>query len=70
MLCCYLTLISFAHTGAGDVYNLLLVCYLPYNLIWNSKSEDNDIDGSKNDDLDMPVDPNEPTYCLCHQVCL
>lgn len=18
--------------------------------------------------LDMPVDPNEPTYCLCHQV--
>ena len=19
--------------------------------------------------LDMPVDPNEPTYCLCHQVC-
>ena len=22
------------------------------------------------DVLDMPVDPNEPTYCLCHQVCL
>ena len=21
------------------------------------------------DVLDMPVDPNEPTYCLCHQVC-
>ena len=21
-----------------------------------------------NDVLDMPVDPNEPTYCLCHQV--
>lgn len=20
------------------------------------------------DVLDMPVDPNEPTYCLCHQV--
>jgi len=18
--------------------------------------------------LDMPVDPNEPTYCICHQV--
>ena len=18
--------------------------------------------------MDMPVDPNEPTYCLCHQV--
>ena len=22
------------------------------------------------DVLDMPVDPNEPTYCLCHQVCV
>ena len=21
------------------------------------------------DVLDMPVDPNEPTYCVCHQVC-
>lgn len=20
------------------------------------------------DVLDMPVDPNEPTYCVCHQV--
>ena len=20
------------------------------------------------DVLDMPVDPNEPTYCICHQV--
>ena len=23
---------------------------------------------SPSDVLDMPVDPNEPTYCLCHQV--
>ena len=23
---------------------------------------------SHSDVLDMPVDPNEPTYCLCHQV--
>ena len=23
---------------------------------------------STTDVLDMPVDPNEPTYCLCHQV--
>lgn len=23
---------------------------------------------SSSDVLDMPVDPNEPTYCLCHQV--
>lgn len=19
-------------------------------------------------DLDMPIDPNEPTYCICHRV--
>lgn len=34
-------------------------------------SEDNagDIKASHASDvLDMPVDPNEPTYCLCHQV--
>ena len=24
--------------------------------------------GPSTDVLDMPVDPNEPTYCLCHQV--
>ena len=24
--------------------------------------------GHSADVLDMPVDPNEPTYCLCHQV--
>lgn len=24
--------------------------------------------GSAGDVLDMPVDPNEPTYCICHQV--
>lgn len=24
--------------------------------------------GSSGDVLDMPVDPNEPTYCICHQV--
>jgi len=24
--------------------------------------------GEGGDTLDMPVDPNEPTYCLCHQV--
>lgn len=24
--------------------------------------------GHASDVLDMPVDPNEPTYCLCHQV--
>jgi len=24
--------------------------------------------GASGDVLDMPVDPNEPTYCICHQV--
>ncbi|KAI6654149.1 Inhibitor of growth protein 4 [Oopsacas minuta] len=33
----------------------------------NSRSEDGDRD-SKNGDLDMPVDPNEPTYCICDKV--
>jgi len=23
---------------------------------------------SSNMDLDLPVDPNEPTYCICNQV--
>ena len=31
------------------------------------RSEDGDRD-SKNGDLDMPVDPNEPTYCVCDKV--
>ena len=31
------------------------------------RSEDGDRD-SKNGDLDMPVDPNEPTYCICEKV--
>jgi len=24
--------------------------------------------GTQEASLDMPVDPNEPTYCICHQV--
>ena len=31
------------------------------------RSEDVERD-SKNGDLDMPVDPNEPTYCMCDKV--
>ena len=31
------------------------------------RSDDGDRD-SKNGDLDMPVDPNEPTYCICDKV--
>lgn len=26
------------------------------------------IDGTRRFDQDMPVDPNEPTYCVCHRV--
>ena len=26
------------------------------------------IDGCREARQDMPVDPNEPTYCICHQV--
>ena len=29
---------------------------------------DQQIQIAPQDVLDMPVDPNEPTYCLCHQV--
>lgn len=34
------------------------------------KDTDAPLDGAPHpsDVLDMPVDPNEPTYCLCHQV--
>lgn len=38
----------------------------------SSKDQDDSADVSgmahPSDVLDMPVDPNEPTYCLCHQV--
>ncbi|KFB41009.1 AGAP009992-PA-like protein [Anopheles sinensis] len=39
----------------------------------NAENDDNAQDGGHStphpsDVLDMPVDPNEPTYCLCHQV--
>ncbi|XP_058058710.1 inhibitor of growth protein 4 isoform X1 [Anopheles bellator] len=39
----------------------------------STENDDNAQDGGHStphpsDVLDMPVDPNEPTYCLCHQV--
>lgn len=39
----------------------------------NAELDDSAQDGGHgtphpSDVLDMPVDPNEPTYCLCHQV--
>lgn len=33
-----------------------------------TEDEDSEDDDGLGDGLDMPVDPNEPTYCLCHQV--
>lgn len=33
-----------------------------------TEDEDEEEDDGLGDGLDMPVDPNEPTYCLCHQV--
>lgn len=33
-----------------------------------SEDESEEDDDGLGDGLDMPVDPNEPTYCLCHQV--
>lgn len=42
---------------------------VPLNL-YHSRSElaDTILSVHPSDVLDMPVDPNEPTYCLCHQV--
>ncbi|GCB74891.1 hypothetical protein scyTo_0020834, partial [Scyliorhinus torazame] len=34
----------------------------------NKKYSDSVLKMHPSDVLDMPVDPNEPTYCLCHQV--
>lgn len=38
--------------------------------LWSSSPDLSDalLPMQPSDVLDMPVDPNEPTYCLCHQV--
>ena len=36
--------------------------------VGSGAQEDTSSLGHPADVLDMPVDPNEPTYCLCHQV--
>lgn len=41
------------------------------SLLWfprRSEFTDTILSVHPSDVLDMPVDPNEPTYCLCHQV--
>lgn len=36
--------------------------------VYSSEFADTILSVHPSDVLDMPVDPNEPTYCLCHQV--
>lgn len=36
--------------------------------LFRSEFTDSILSVHPSDVLDMPVDPNEPTYCLCHQV--
>jgi len=38
------------------------------NAVGSGAQVDSSALGHPADVLDMPVDPNEPTYCLCHQV--
>lgn len=52
---------SFLSASAGNAVN---VCYC----VSSSDLSDALLPMQPSDVLDMPVDPNEPTYCLCHQV--
>lgn len=58
------------HSGAMELCtkctNLRFICFCcrPLSPILTVASVIN----GPSDVLDMPVDPNEPTYCLCHQV--
>lgn len=44
---------------------MLVLCAL---FFFSSDLSDALLPMQPSDVLDMPVDPNEPTYCLCHQV--
>lgn len=44
------------------------VCRSPLLSPGRSEFTDAILSVHPSDVLDMPVDPNEPTYCLCHQV--
>lgn len=48
----------------GNMLHLLFLIHRPITPILSVASVIN----GPSDVLDMPVDPNEPTYCLCHQV--
>lgn len=41
---------------------------LTVSILCRSEFADTILSVHPSDVLDMPVDPNEPTYCLCHQV--
>lgn len=43
-------------------------CFSSIFLVHRSEFADTILSVHPSDVLDMPVDPNEPTYCLCHQV--
>lgn len=47
-----------------------LILIMIYVLRWTSSPDLSEalLPMQPSDVLDMPVDPNEPTYCLCHQV--
>lgn len=48
-----------------DLYSTIFLCV--FSLISSNISESL-LAMHPSDVLDMPVDPNEPTYCLCSQV--
>ena len=48
-------------TTVWIVIDLLIYIFRPTVISNPGKQASSDV-------LDMPVDPNEPTYCLCHQV--
>ncbi|XP_077572512.1 inhibitor of growth protein 5a isoform X1 [Stigmatopora nigra] len=47
---------------------LNLICLFSFGVIHSPDMSDALLPMQPSDVLDMPVDPNEPTYCLCHQV--
>jgi len=60
----------------GKIFHKIVLCHVVYRTDENaavtaallSPSFSLAAANHASDVLDMPVDPNEPTYCLCHQV--
>ena len=51
-----------------QVYNLFWLKTLEIRREIKKGDDQHALQIAPQDVLDMPVDPNEPTYCLCHQV--